>query len=138
MPSKTRINNISEKARKEYRGQLLKWYDKHQRILPWRYLSGDTPDPYRVWISEIMLQQTTVTAVKPYFEKFLTLWPTVEALATAPREQIMSEWAGLGYYSRARNLHNCAQEIVNNYNGIFPKSQKELKSLPGIGDLALP
>ena len=134
MPSKTPINKISEKSLKEYRGQVLKWYDKYQRILPWRYVSGQTPDPYRVWISEVMLQQTTVTAVKPYFEKFLSLWPTVEDLAATPREDVMSAWAGLGYYSRARNLHSCAQIIANDYNGIFPQSQKELKSLPGIGD----
>jgi len=112
----------------------LKWYDKHQRVLPWRYVSGQTPDPYIVWISEVMLQQTTVTAVKPYFEKFTTLWPTIHDLATAPREDVMSAWAGLGYYSRARNLHDCAQVIVSNYNGIFPSSQKKLKCLPGIGD----
>src|SRR5262245_37119505 len=84
---------------------LLAWYDRHRRRLPWRALPGETPDPYAVWLSEIMLQQTTVTAVKPYYEKFLALWPTVADLARAPVADVMAAWAGLGYYARARNLH---------------------------------
>lgn len=118
----------------ECRGQLLAWYDKHRRILPWRALPGQKPDPYHVWLSEIMLQQTTVTAVKPYFEKFIAKWPSVHDLANADQDEIMNDWAGLGYYNRARNLHKCAKEISNQYNGIFPSSQVKLKALPGIGD----
>ncbi|HEX5599578.1 MAG TPA: A/G-specific adenine glycosylase, partial [Hyphomicrobiaceae bacterium] len=84
---------------------LLDWYDAERRDLPWRAAPGTTPDPYHVWLSEIMLQQTTVKAVIPYFEKFLARWPTVEALAAADLDDVLSAWAGLGYYSRARNLH---------------------------------
>src|SRR5436190_13743425 len=92
--------------------ELLAWYDRHRRKLPWRALPGEPADPYRVWLSEIMLQQTTVATVGPYFHMFLQRWPTVEALAAAPVEEVMSAWAGLGYYSRARNLHACAQAVV--------------------------
>src|SRR6056300_144393 len=91
--------------------ELLSWYDQHARTLPWRAVAGQTPDPYHVWLSEIMLQQTTVTTVKPYFEKFLRLFPTVQKLAAAPEPSVMAAWAGLGYYSRARNLHACARHI---------------------------
>jgi A/G-specific adenine glycosylase len=112
---------------------LLAWYDRHRRALPWRSLPGEVPDPYRVWLSEIMLQQTTVRAVKPYFERFLTLFPTVEALADSPAEEVMKAWAGLGYYSRARNLHACAQAVVARFGGRFPGSEEALRSLPGIG-----
>jgi A/G-specific adenine glycosylase len=112
---------------------LLAWYDRHRRALPWRSLPGQAPDPYRVWLSEIMLQQTTVRAVKPYFERFLTLFPTVEALAAAPAEDVMKAWAGLGYYSRARNLHACAKAVVDRFGGRFPASEDELRSLPGVG-----
>jgi A/G-specific adenine glycosylase len=118
----------------KYRQSVLNWYDAHGRDLPWRYKNGAKPHPYRVWLSEIMLQQTTVTAVKPYFERFVSEWPSVQDLAAAPREDIMNAWAGLGYYSRARNLHACAQMVVNEYDGVFPQDQKALKSLPGIGD----
>ncbi|MGL4810334.1 MAG: A/G-specific adenine glycosylase [Beijerinckiaceae bacterium] len=111
---------------------LLGWYDAHGRALPWRVRSGKA-DPYRVWLSEIMLQQTTVTAVKPYYEKFLKLWPVVQALAEAPLDDVMRAWAGLGYYSRARNLHACAQRVVTEHGGIFPASEKQLLALPGIG-----
>ncbi len=114
--------------------QLLTWYDRHRRTLPWRAKPGETAIPYRVWLSEIMLQQTTVTAVKPYFEKFLTLFPDVFALADAPTEAVMSAWAGLGYYSRARNLHACAKAVVNIHGGVFPTDQDALRALPGIGD----
>jgi A/G-specific adenine glycosylase len=110
---------------------LLRWYDRHRRAMPWRHLPGEAPDPYRVWLSEIMLQQTTVTAVIPYFERFLTRFPTVEALAGAPEGDVMSAWAGLGYYARARNLHACAQQVA--VLGGFPRTLDGLRALPGIG-----
>lgn len=110
---------------------LLTWYDRHRRILPWRALAGETPDPYRVWLSEVMLQQTTIAAVKPYFLKFLARFPTVDALAAAPEESVMSAWAGLGYYSRARNLHACAKAVAA--SGAFPETLEGLRKLPGIG-----
>ena len=110
---------------------LLVWYDRHRRALPWRALPGERPDPYRVWLSEVMLQQTTVTAVKPYFEKFLRLFPDVTTLAAAPEEAVMSAWAGLGYYSRARNLHACAKLVAA--AGAFPDTEEGLRKLPGVG-----
>lgn len=118
---------------------LLSWYDCHHRLLPWRVapsylLNGEKPEPYRVWLSEIMLQQTTVEAVKSYFEKFVKKWPDIFALAKADQEEILKAWAGLGYYSRARNLKACAVKITTDYNGIFPHSVDQLKKLPGIGD----
>ena len=113
--------------------ELLAWYDRHRRKLPWRALPGETPDPYRVWLSEIMLQQTTVRAVGPYFARFTTRWPDVRALAAAPLEDVLRLWAGLGYYARARNLHACAKAVVERYGGCFPQSQAELATLPGIG-----
>ncbi|RFB80189.1 A/G-specific adenine glycosylase [Methylovirgula sp. 4M-Z18] len=112
---------------------LLTWYDKHARHLPWRVRGKAKPDPYAVWLSEIMLQQTTVEAVKSYYAKFLDLWPTVQALAEAPSEDIMRAWAGLGYYSRARNLHACARQVVAEHGGQFPADEVELRKLPGIG-----
>ena len=115
---------------KQCRGQVLDWYDSHKRDLPWR----DVNDPYKTWMSEIMLQQTTVTAVAPYYHKFLDKWPTIHDLANATQDEVMHEWAGLGYYSRARNLHKCANAVVNDHNGEFPQDQTSLKKLPGIGD----
>ncbi|MFM1813821.1 MAG: hypothetical protein RLZ98_516 [Pseudomonadota bacterium] len=112
---------------------LLAWYDQDRRHLPWRYGLGEEPDPYRVWVSEIMLQQTTVRAVKPYFEKFTARWPTVADLARAPLDDVLAMWAGLGYYSRARNLVKCARVIVDDYAGVFPSTEAELRALPGIG-----
>lgn len=112
---------------------LLIWYDRHRRELPWRALAGERADPYRVWLSEIMLQQTTVQAVKPYFAAFLARFPDVQALAAAPSEAVMNAWAGLGYYSRARNLHACAQAVVSLHGGRFPDTEAGLRSLPGIG-----
>jgi A/G-specific adenine glycosylase len=112
---------------------LLAWYDKHARVLPWRARKGETADPYAVWLSEIMLQQTTVATVGPYFMRFLTRWPTVEALAAAPQEEVLKEWAGLGYYSRARNLHACARAISSEHGGKFPDTVEGLGRLPGIG-----
>jgi A/G-specific adenine glycosylase len=110
---------------------LLRWYDRHRRRLPWRAGADETPDPYRVWLSEIMLQQTTVAAVIPYYEKFVSRFPTVEALAAAPLETVLAAWAGLGYYARARNLHACAQAVVA--LGGFPANLEALRALPGIG-----
>lgn len=124
----------TQKEIRNFQTSILNWYDTHRRTLPWRYETGDRADPYRVWLSEIMLQQTTVTAVKPYFEKFLTLWPTVLDLAAAPLDSVMHAWAGLGYYSRARNLHKAAQHVAYDYDGIFPSSQADLIALPGVGD----
>ncbi|SMQ59327.1 A/G-specific DNA-adenine glycosylase [Altererythrobacter xiamenensis] len=111
---------------------LLDWYDQHARDLPWRARPGaPAPDPYRVWLSEVMLQQTTVAAVKPYFAKFTETWPTVEALAAAEEAKIMAAWAGLGYYSRARNLVKCAREVAA--RGGFPDKEAGLRELPGLG-----
>lgn len=113
---------------------VLDWYDRHHRKLPWRSPPGTPPpEPYRVWLSEVMLQQTTVPAVKPYFEKFLSLWPSVHDLANAPVEQVMEAWAGLGYYARARNLHKCAKAVSEQHGGQFPGSAAGLLDLPGIG-----
>ncbi|MFN8831884.1 MAG: A/G-specific adenine glycosylase [Labrys sp. (in: a-proteobacteria)] len=113
--------------------ELLAWYDRHRRVLPWRSLPGDRPDPYRVWLSEIMLQQTTVRTVGPYFEAFTARWPSVVALAAADIEDVLKAWAGLGYYSRARNLHACARAVVAEHGGRFPDTEEGLRSLPGIG-----
>jgi A/G-specific adenine glycosylase len=110
---------------------LLRWYDRHRRRLPWRAEPGETPDPYRVWLSEIMLQQTTVTAVIPYYERFVSRFPTVQALAAAPLDTVLSAWAGLGYYARARNLHACAIAVAA--AGGFPTDLAGLQALPGIG-----
>jgi A/G-specific adenine glycosylase len=104
-----------------------------KRRLPWRAEAGETPDPYRVWLSEIMLQQTTVTAVKPYFARFTSVWPTVAALAAAEDGEVMRAWAGLGYYARARNLLACAQMVVSDHGGRFPQDEASLRKLPGIG-----
>jgi A/G-specific adenine glycosylase len=111
---------------------LLDWYDTHARDLPWRARPGaPMPDPYRVWLSEVMLQQTTVAAVKPYFEAFTTRWPDVDSLAAAPEEDVMAAWAGLGYYSRARNLVKCARAVAR--RGGFPQTEEGLRELPGLG-----
>jgi A/G-specific adenine glycosylase len=118
---------------------LLSWYDRHRRELPWRVTpdmraAGVLNDPYHVWLSEVMLQQTTVAAVKAYFEKFVKLWPRVEDLAAADTEDVMKAWAGLGYYARARNLKKCAEVVAVNHEGRFPETSVELRGLPGIGD----
>jgi len=112
---------------------LLAWYDRHARRLPWRALPGEIADPYHVWLSEIMLQQTTVATVKSYFEKFLGLWPRVEDLAAASQDDVLTAWAGLGYYARARNLHKCAGIIAQDHGGRFPDTEEGLRELPGIG-----
>ena len=114
---------------------LLHWYDGHARTLPWRIGPGacETPDPYRVWLSEIMLQQTTVAAAKPYFERFTARWPSVAALAAADEAELMAAWAGLGYYARARNLIACARAVATEHGGRFPDSEAGLRALPGVG-----
>ena len=112
---------------------LLRWYDRHRRDLPWRARPGEATDPYRVWLSEIMLQQTNVTAVRPYFAAFLQRFPTLPDLAAAPDDAVMSAWAGLGYYSRARNLLACARTVVADHGGAFPDTLVGLRALPGIG-----
>jgi A/G-specific adenine glycosylase len=112
---------------------LLAWYDRHRRALPWRALPGEPADPYKVWLSEIMLQQTTVTAVKSYFLGFLARWPKVGLLAQASGEEVMRAWAGLGYYSRAQNLHACANIVAGPLKGKFPDTEAGLQDLPGIG-----
>jgi A/G-specific adenine glycosylase len=112
---------------------LLRWYDRHRRVLPWRAKKGERADPYRVWLSEIMLQQTTVKAVAPYYARFLARFPTVADLGAAPLDDVLKLWAGLGYYARARNLHACAKAVVARHGGEFPDSEAELRALPGIG-----
>jgi A/G-specific adenine glycosylase len=124
---------------KDVSDTLIAWYDRHHRELPWRLSPaaarrGETPDPYRVWLSEVMLQQTTVQAVKAYFEKFTTLWPTIADLAAAPTDAVMKAWAGLGYYARARNLKTCAEAVARDHGGVFPDTVEGLRALPGIGD----
>ena len=133
------------KGRKAGRGQpadsgaaaparaLLDWYDARRRDLPWRAPPGVRPDPYAVWLSEIMLQQTTVATVREYYRKFLARWPTVEALAAAAPADVLAAWAGLGYYARARNLHACAQRVAEDHGGRFPQEESDLRQLPGVG-----
>jgi A/G-specific adenine glycosylase len=113
--------------------RLLAWYDTHRRVLPWRAPAGKRADPYKVWLSEIMLQQTTVQAVAGYYRKFLKLWPTVTALAHAKQDEVLAAWAGLGYYARARNLHAAARKVAQEMAGKFPATAEGLRALPGIG-----
>jgi len=121
---------MAEQGQKRDLAQLLlQWYDANARVLPWR-VKGQ--DPYKVWLSEIMLQQTTVAAVKDYYIKFIVAWPTVEALAAAPLDDVLKAWAGLGYYARARHLHACAR-VIAAQNGLYPRTIAELQKLPGIG-----
>ena len=127
------MRNSREVPAKPEQQALLSWYDRHRRCLPWRAQPGEEIDPYRVWLSEIMLQQTTVKTVTAYYARFLTRWPTLAALAAAPLEEVLQVWAGLGYYARARNLHACARTIVTHYNGKFPSDREALRTLPGIG-----
>jgi A/G-specific adenine glycosylase len=112
---------------------LLQWYDRHRRRLPWRPPAGERADPYRIWLSEIMLQQTGVKTVGPYFEKFVARWSDVDALGSASLDDVLRMWAGLGYYSRARNLHACAVAVRNEHGGVFPDTEEGLRALPGIG-----
>jgi A/G-specific adenine glycosylase len=131
MPAATKKK---QKAARVGAQQLLDWYDAHRRTLPWRARPGQTPDPFRVWLSEIMLQQTTVQAVGPYFVKFLRAWPNVRALAAAEQDEVLTAWAGLGYYARARNLHAAAKVVANELAGQFPRTFEGLRQLPGVGD----
>ncbi|MDP1027297.1 A/G-specific adenine glycosylase [Sphingomonas sp. KR1UV-12] len=113
--------------------ELLAWYDAHGRVLPWRARPGETADPYRVWLSEVMLQQTTVAAVRPRFENWVARWPDVASLAAADEGEVMAAWAGLGYYARARNLVKAARAVVDDHRGAFPTTEAELRALPGLG-----
>jgi A/G-specific adenine glycosylase len=131
--SGTKVKANARAAKSPAARQLLAWYDQHRRILPWRALAGETPDPYRVWLSEVMLQQTTVGAVAPYFQKFVQRWPNVADLAEASLDDVLRLCAGLGYYRRARSLHACAQRIMADYGGLFPSDEKALLDLPGFG-----
>ena len=112
---------------------LLAWYDANRREFPWRAKPGERPDPYRVWLSEIMLQQTTVFTVAPYYQRFLVRWPDIHALARSPLDDVLQAWQGLGYYARARNLHACAKTVSRDWRGVFPDSEAALRTLPGIG-----
>jgi A/G-specific adenine glycosylase len=139
MPPAARTINHTDENGAAVAPALLAWYDRHHRDLPWRtppaeLRCGRRPDPYHVWLSEIMLQQTGVETVKPYFLKFIDRWPDVSALAAASTEDVMKAWAGLGYYSRARNLKKCADEVTGRLGGVFPSTEAGLKALPGIGD----
>lgn len=131
MPARSSLPAVDRRltTRDNLRESLLSWYDRAGRTLPWRDRAGP-PDPYRVWLSEIMLQQTTTAAVAPYFERFLARWPTVAALAAAPREEVLAAWAGLGYYARARNLHRAAQVLAGEG---FPTTEAGWRALPGVG-----
>ena len=138
MASVAGTNKRSRQSHPPVAARLLDWYDRHARVLPWRRPpnaegGGPAPDPYRVWLSEIMLQQTTVATVGPYFADFLTRWPSVADLAAAPLDDVLTAWAGLGYYARARNLHRCARVVAEERGGVFPDSEAELMTLPGIG-----
>jgi len=127
------IANIKRDAPPDRPALLLAWYDRHRRVLPWRPAAGQRPDVYAVWLSEIMLQQTTVKTVGPYFQKFLTRWPDVTSLGRASLDDVLRMWAGLGYYSRARNLHACAVAVLRDHGGVFPDTEEGLRALPGIG-----
>ena len=130
---KTASRDREEEAIAARPALLLAWYDRHRRVLPWRPPKGRRADPYAVWLSEIMLQQTTVKTVGPYFEKFLARWPDVTALGRASLDDVLRMWAGLGYYSRARNLHACAVTVLRDHGGAFPDTEEGLRALPGIG-----
>ena len=123
-------DNMAEKQLQLIAKPLVEWYEENKRTLPWR----GTKDPYRVWVSEIMLQQTRVAAVMPYYQRWMEELPTVEALAAVSEERLMKLWQGLGYYSRARNLQKAARMIVEELGGVFPRTCQELLRLPGVGD----
>jgi A/G-specific adenine glycosylase len=125
--------NSQKLAPSAFSRKLLAWYDRHRRVMPWRAVRGESPDPYCVWLSEIMLQQTTVATVGPYFQKFVARWPTIQALAKAKLEDVLSLWAGLGYYRRARALHEAARIVVRDHHGLFPDTEEKLSTLPGCG-----
>jgi adenine-specific DNA glycosylase len=115
------------------REALLAWYDRHQRVLPWRAARGEAPDPYRVWLSEVMLQQTRVETVRGYYERWLERFPTLDTLAAAPLDEVLRAWEGLGYYSRARNLHRAVREVAVRYGGRVPDEPEAFRALPGVG-----
>src|SRR5215468_1269324 len=125
------IPHLAEQEIREKSAALLSWFDRHRRVLPWRAAPGEVADPYRVWLSEIMLQQTTVTAVAPYYLRFVARFPSLTALAQGDIQDVLKLWAGLGYYARARNLHACAKALAA--RGQFPDCEEELLALPGIG-----
>ena len=131
--AKTKRRTESAESSADRPALLLDWYDRHRRRLPWRPPAGERADPYRVWLSEIMLQQTGVKTVGPYFEKFLARWPDVGSLGRASQDDVLRMWAGLGYYSRARNLHACAVAVLRDHGGVFPDTEEGLRKLPGIG-----
>ncbi len=131
--AKTKRSAESDEGSASRPALLLDWYDRHRRRLPWRPPAGERADPYRVWLSEIMLQQTGVKTVGPYFEKFLARWPDVASLGRASQDDVLRMWAGLGYYSRARNLHACAVAVLRDHGGVFPDTEEGLRQLPGIG-----
>lgn len=136
MSSSAALKTNPQKVRSEAAdasARLLAWYDRHRRKLPWRAAAGEAPDPYKVWLSEIMLQQTGVKTVGPYFEKFVARWPDVASLGRASLDDVLRMWAGLGYYSRARNLHACAVAVASDHGGVFPDTEDGLRALPGIG-----
>jgi A/G-specific adenine glycosylase len=132
--AKTSQNPQPKPVKKPEPKRLLTWYDTHKRPLPWRAHAGRAETPYHTWIAEIMLQQTTVTAVISYYQRFISLWPDVHALAAADEDAVLRAWAGLGYYSRARNLLRCARAVVSDHDGVFPDDVATLKALPGIGE----
>lgn len=115
------------------RGSLLEWYDRERRDLPWRAGAGEAPDPYHVWLSEVMLQQTRVETVRPYYRRWLERFPTLEALARASLDEVLKAWEGLGYYSRARNLHRAVREVADRYGGEVPPDPATFRTLPGVG-----
>lgn len=121
------------KANRAFGRNILRWYDYSRRVLPWRAQRGENANIYHVWLSEIMLQQTTVKAVIPYFHNFITRWPELKDLAEAEQEDVLRQWAGLGYYARARNMHKCAQYVMAECGGEFPDDEQGLLKLPGIG-----
>jgi len=133
VPAANKRQSVVDRNADDRPARLLAWYDRHRRVLPWRAPAGERADPYRVWLSEIMLQQTTVKAVAPYFAKFLARWGDVASLARASLDDVLRMWAGLGYYSRARNLHACALAIMRDHGGAFPDTEESLRRLPGIG-----
>ena len=122
-------DRIDDRHRRAFREDLLDWFERVRRPMPWR----ETDDPYRIWISEVMLQQTRVDQAWPYYERFTAAFPTVEALATAPLDDVLRLWEGLGYYSRARNLHRAAKKVVNEFGGRVPDTEEAIRTLPGVG-----
>src|SRR5258708_20860214 len=132
MASTATLQSAPRQAAAALPAMLLAWYDRHRRVLPWRAAPGLRQDPYRVWLSEIMLQQTTVVAVAPYFAAFLERWPDVASLAAAELDEVLHAWQGLGYYARARNLHACSRTVVARHGGKFPADEAGLRALPRI------